>query len=1021
MPYVPLKRFLFRAALLPVRALRDGGGPTRLLATNPLGAAALQLASPDLANAFAGGRSDARARAAVARYARRAAFRPTPNGFWAGVGVGALSARTRARTGSPSGQLSPSWQSLAALGRALLEDADVRPRTRLRHAPSLVVGARGLLWLASDGPDAGQDDFCQERRAHRDDALTALIEACGAWTPWETVRATVATAVAADPGEDLDEWLLTLIDDGLLHTDVVPPLVGPEPGAWMAARLARIPEARALAEDFARFRTIARGGDVAGATAALTALLPKQRERGRETSTPTPLRGTLVFTQGAAISLSQAAVERATALAPLLFRLQEAMVPPSSERTPGVTLGEALESATEIFGAGALDLGALALGGYGSSPGDDDADGAAPPPGPAPSPALLTFLMDAVAQAARENQPEVRLRAQDLEPLLDDTALPPTAELFVTPGRARPGAAAGQGWLLGLHAPAGASWGRFAAALGDAGRPLFDDLREAEIRARPDEQALDVVFAPSARLADLCTHPPLRPHALALSGWPAEILHDDGQPGEGHHPITLGELELVADPSALEPLALRAAGVGPVAPTPLHRVRSTTAPAGLWQTLVGWSLRRQHAPWALSWGTLANLAVLPRVAIDGFVVAPASWRVPEDLRAGTGSARALAAWRRDRGIPRHVQVGAEDELLPVDLTRPEARADLKGHARAFEIWPPLEDTPDESGRRIEAVVGIVQVPDGEERAFISAATSATAAAGRVPPPMSDAVLDDAWRTFKLFGATDRQDLVLAEIVGPAIATAREAGEISGWFFQRYVEGPGRRPHLRLRVARANDDAAFERRLGSLFASTSAPGDIVALDTAPYFPEIARFGGPATLPAVHKLFEASSDLVLAQLDRETEAEPDDDQLEDQFEDQLDDRLITLVSAYDVLGAAFGLDAQARQAVAERRRQAHTAAEEPAFGRELAREFRAYRTALRTALASRGKRGPVPSYGTAARAAAASLDEATKVRLLPVLLHLDAVRLMGTDRVAEIRALTFWERTLESLERHPEPAA
>ncbi|HEX2659267.1 MAG TPA: thiopeptide-type bacteriocin biosynthesis protein, partial [Polyangia bacterium] len=867
MPYAPLKRFVYRAPLLPVRALRDAAGPARRLAAHPLGSTALRLASADLSEALASGRGDARARAAIGRYARRAAFRPTPNGFWAGVGVGTLAARTRVRTGGARGHLSPSWQSLAALGRGLLDDPDIRPRARLRRAPSLVVGARALLWLASGGPDASQDDFCQERYAERDDALAALISACAAWTPWETVRAAVATTLnggvdSADSTDDLDDWLLTLIDDGLLHADVVPPLIGRDPCAWMEDRLVEIPEAHALAEDFIQFRATAARGDAAGAAAALVAMSGGESERVRAPRTGTPLRGTLVFSPSSEIRVSKAAVERATALAPLLFRLQEALVPPSAERTPGPGLSQALEAATEIFGAGALDVGALALGGYGACPGDDDDTLPVSPTTPPPPP-LLTFLLDAVMQAVGAGQTEVHLRSHDLDPLLAPTALPPTAELFLTPTRTQPGGRSGDGWLLGLHAPAGASWGRFAIALGDQARPLFEDLRDAEAHARPEERTLDVVFTPNARLADLCVHPPLRPDALALSGWPDEAAPDATNP----HPVTLADLELVADPAALEPLALRASDLGPVTPAALHRVRSTTAPAGLWQTLVGWSLRRQHAPWALSWGPLAQLAFLPRVSIDGFVVTPASWRIPDELRDGTGSARALATWQREGRVPRHVQVGVEDELLPVDLTAADARDDLKEQPRAFEIWPPLDDTPDESGRRIEVVVGIVDVPDDDERDFHTAAAAATAAAGRVPPPMSDAVLDDAWRTFKLFGATDRQDLVLAEIIGPAIAAALDDGEISGWFFQRYVEGPGRRPHLRLRVARANDDASFERRLASIFASRSAPGDIVALDTAPYFPEVARFGGPATLPAVHKLFEASSDLVLAQLDRE----------------------------------------------------------------------------------------------------------------------------------------------------------
>jgi len=44
--------------------------------------------------------------------------------------------------------------------------------------------------------------------------------------------------------------------------------------------------------------------------------------------------------------------------------------------------------------------------------------------------------------------------------------LPPTAELFLAPAPRRRGEAPGAGWLLGLHAPAGASFGRYLHALG---------------------------------------------------------------------------------------------------------------------------------------------------------------------------------------------------------------------------------------------------------------------------------------------------------------------------------------------------------------------------------------------------------------------------------------------------------------------------------------------------------------------------------------------------------------------------
>ena len=639
------------------------------------------------------------------------------------------------------------WTRLADLGRALLDVPEIRAHVRLRRAPSVVVGAHTVVWL---GPGV-EDDFLEERRSDFDDLVANVLDAAHAWTPWASVRRAVAAARTgtSDEGadsedfDDLDEVLETMIDDGLLHLDLIPPLVGPEPGAWMHARLARIPAAGSVADQLAAVLSAARTGDVLAAKAALEGLPARARraDAGTGGAPPSGLDATLVFRPPRPQTLARAAVKRAAALAPLLFRLQEALVPPIAERTPGRTLADALDATTEVFGAGALDLGAMLLGDYGVSPSDSDidsgsTDGDRPTVEDTVPAGLLALLVDGVVDAARRGSAELALRSQDLEHHLPAVATPATCELFLTPCRTRPGKPPGQGWLLGLHAPAGASWGRFAFALGDAAASLLEPLREAERQARPGERRLDVVFAPSTALGDLCVHPPLRERALAVTGWP-----DDDQSA-----VTLADLELCADPAALEPLALRIAnsdgdgdggGGDPVAPSPLHRVRSTTAPPGIWRMLVGWSLYRQHAPWALHLGPLAHLAWTPRISIDGFVVAPASWRVPPAVASGKASIRVVRSWRNSARLPRFVQVGHEDELLPVDLTSPDAAADLAGHARVFEIWPPLGDTPDESGRRLEAVVALVDSPDTDDRAQIDAALAATAAAG--PRPGSPAL------------------------------------------------------------------------------------------------------------------------------------------------------------------------------------------------------------------------------------------------------------------------------------------
>ena len=195
MPVTPLPVVILRAPLLPAAALRD---PVAALRRHPLGHAALQVASPDLATALAG-RGGAAAQAALVRYARRAAFRATPAGLLAGVGLARLGARTRVTTGEPVAHVEPAWATLAGLGRRLLEDAEIRPHVRLRAAPSVLRGPEEALWLAME-----EDGLCQQS-AELDAGLEAVLDAAPEPAPWSRVRAALARAVAsADADADAD-------------------------------------------------------------------------------------------------------------------------------------------------------------------------------------------------------------------------------------------------------------------------------------------------------------------------------------------------------------------------------------------------------------------------------------------------------------------------------------------------------------------------------------------------------------------------------------------------------------------------------------------------------------------------------------------------------------------------------------------------------------------------------------------------------------------------------------------------
>ncbi len=255
----------------------------------------------------------------------------------------------------------------------------------------------------------------------------------------------------------------------------------------------------------------------------------------------------------------------------------------------------------------------------------------------------------------------------------------------------------------------------------------------------------------------------------------------------------------------------------------------------------------------------------------------------------------------------------------LDLDGKSAHAQLaKLSGRAWEIWPPLDQTPDADGRRLEAVVALV---DDQPNETARAAISATAAAGRVEPPLVDGPAP-GWLSYKLFGAPDRADAVLLGVVSGLVDDARRAGELRQWFYLRYVDAPGR-PHLRLRLLPAEGKAtALDAHLSERLAPARACSDVVAVERGEYFREWARYGRDA-MPLIERAFEVDSDLALA-----LAAVGEDDA--DAVTSDVTERIVL---ALDTL--ASSLDLTSRRALAGRRRRAH----EHELTEDLAPEYRA----------------------------------------------------------------------------------
>ena len=682
--------------------------------------------------------------------------------------------------------------------------------------------------------------------------------------------------------------------------------------------------------------------------------------------------------------IPRAAVERAARLVPLLLRLQEALAPPAAERLESAALAEALDAVTEIHGAGAFDLEGLATGQYGVEIDEDE-----PSNSQAPSANVVAFLADAIARASRAGSAEVALDAAALAGALGDPAgapLPRTAELFLVPVPARAAQPPGTGWLLGLHGPAGASLGRFAHALGPALDDALAEIASAEKQAG-DGERLDVAFAPAAALADLCAQPAVRTRALAITRWTS-----------GGDDLTLSDLAVVADPAQPDGLALRDRDrpETDVVPSPLWRVRSSTAPAGAARLAVGWTLLRQHAPWAFTAGPLGGLEALPRVTLEGFVIAPASWRVPDDLRqhrTARGGRAALQRWRRAARLPRHVQIGEGDELAPVDLDAASAPRELAAVDRVHEIWPPLAATIDRDGRRLELVVPVVQTAPAERKAnHLPPQTLARVAPPREAPPL------DGWRTFKLFGPPELQDGLLVELVGGVVEEGLAAGELGAWFFLRYEDGPGRRPHLRLRVRGGDQGASFERRLRDALGEARAAGALTSLETGDYFPERGRFQRRRAGRAARRL--PGRQPGGAGFAGDGEADP----------------VVTRVRLFDAIAAGFGLDGAAREELARERRGIEDDEEKR---RAADAAFRQVARALRAGLGGDqdSDADPIAAMRERIAGAARTFDEGRRGTLLRAVLHLSSVRLAGADPEGERLGYTFWHRAREGLRRAP----
>jgi thiopeptide-type bacteriocin biosynthesis protein len=991
--YEPLGWVLVRTPLLPARRWRELAGSALPLG-DPRVQRALAVASPSLARVLAKDvDAGTRARLAALRYLMRMSTRCTPYGLNAGVSLAGWGERTDLA-------LDAADVVRARLDMGLLMAFVGALEARIEVARALVVRAHPLVSVRA-GRAVLPERFSGDGEAMRVSVganapvRRALALARAEPVPFAELAATLAREydVALERAEGLVHGL---VREGLLLTDLRPPMTRNAPADHVLDRLAAIPAARADRERLAAAVAACDrwAGMEASAGAAAFTDLARDLVEGHDRPTVhvdlgRPLKG---------CAISAAVGAEAARAAELLMRLSSLPEGPRS-------LSAYRDRFLERYGSEAeVPLPELLDPQLGLGPLDLTHDNGPPVAEGRRERRLLTLA----ASALQEGVTHIGLDDETLEDLSTSSAAAdvfPTVELaFGVAARSPAALDAGDYTLVvtpgvGSYA-AGRMLGRFAYLFGARGESALREAAQRQAEQTAGALAAELVYVPDRGwLGNMSIRPGISGREIAL----------DATPGVGNS-ATIPVDELVVGVSD-ERFVVRWPREGAyIDVTAGHMLNPALAPAAA--TFLA-NAREAGRPVlsGFSWGPAQGFPRLPRVAVGRVVLAPATWRpfAPGEVDAGAPDtfAEALAAWRERWALPRHAYVVQGDRRLLVDLDAPDhvevvrrlAAADIAYRPVLQEPLPGVDDAwlPGPGGTYLCEIVVPLARRDAPQQPPKRPAGSAAPPhrAARLRPPGTD------WLYAKLYAAPAVADELLAGPVRAFATQALEDGAAEDWFFLRFADPD---PHLRVRFRGepARLAADLEPRLSTWAAELVAAGALSRMAYDTYLREVARYGGETGIEAAETVFGADSraaaDLVALDLDGGLPAPRE---------------LVAVVSA-DRLLAGFGFDAPARLEWARRRVSSRADAGDT---------WREHKNLLRTLVG-----GPALDVlaDVLARRDAESAPAAPALagvawpppgQVTASLVHMLCNRLLGTDREAENRVLGLLCRVRDSLARAP----
>ncbi len=379
---------------------------------------------------------------------------------------------------------------------------------------------------------------------------------------------------------------------------------------------------------------------------------------------------------------------------------------------------------------------------------------------------------------------------------------------------------------------------------------------QQDAAAHPEAIVAEVAHIPPDRVGNIMHRPVLGTH---------EIVYLSRSSARAENQIPMDDLRVSVRGDRV---VLRSAALGREVLPRLTHMHNTSSPDNLAAYRFLSSVERQaELPGVFDWGALRSTPVLPRLVLDGLILAPARWTVDEPrlkpLRDLSPSARftSVQTLRAQLGWPRFIALSEFDNLLPTDLDNPLSVEATFSTAvrRPVAVFEELLPVPGQSG--------VTDSNGGYTNEFVVPLGSTASAPRRpllarekVPPAERTFPPGSGWLYTQWYGGVTDADRVLVEHLGPLVAQLRADGLISGWFFLRYAD-----PDTHLRVRFSGDPQVLLKevlpRVCAVYQRASEQRLVRRFRIDTYEREIERYGGPSGMALAEKFFCADSDLVV----------------------------------------------------------------------------------------------------------------------------------------------------------------